>query len=135
MSETTVAQLMDCWPGLEDPPANFSRLRVKFDEDPTHYTLKKLNKFRKKFCSHVRLSQFILLLIRVESGSFFAMWCIPSVLVPELIQSITQISTGFYCYEHILSLSVDDKCIYHATAELNVSLPKQVILFPLDQVS
>ena len=136
MRQTTVAQLMDCWPGLEELPANFSQIRVKFNNNPAQYTLKRLNKFRKKFCSHIRLSHFILLLIRVEPGSFYAIWHIPSVLIPDLMKSANQIGDGFYHYEHVLSLSIDGVLIYSLnSSEAKSVSSKQVVLFPLDQVS
>ena len=139
MSETTIAQLMDCWPGLEDIPASFSQLRVKFDEDPIHYTLKKLDRFRRKFCGHTRLSHFILLLIRVESGSFYAIWRVPTILVPDLVRMAKQISAGFYQYERILSITVDGDYVYPSATQEATSIPSkqvdQVVLFPLDQVS
>lgn len=46
MQETKVADLMDFWPGKEQPHLNYSLLRAKFSGDPKTYTLERLNNFR-----------------------------------------------------------------------------------------
>ena len=67
MRETTVGDLIDYWPGCEVPDLNYAELKTKFRDDPMIYTLERLNKFRRKFCSQVRLSELIFCLISVES--------------------------------------------------------------------
>ena len=69
MRETTVGDLIDHWPGYEVSDLNYTKLKAKFNGDPKTYTLERLNKFRRKFCSQVRLSVFILGLISLESIS------------------------------------------------------------------
>ena len=63
MRETTVGDLIDHWPGCEVPDLNYAKLKAKFRDDPKTYTLERLNKFRRKFCSQVRdsLSSFFAL--------------------------------------------------------------------------
>ena len=52
MQETTVGDVMEYWPGDEQPRLNnYSKLKAKFSEDPKSYTLERLNNFWRKFCS------------------------------------------------------------------------------------
>ena len=105
--ETTVADVMDIWPGNTDIPLNYTELKAKFEDDPRMYTLEKLDEFRRKFCSQLRLSEFIFWLISMEPGkSFFVIWCIPTAAVPEFVMNLHLIEEGFYIEENILSLSL-----------------------------
>ena len=107
--ETTVAEVMDIWPGNTEIHLNYTKLRAKFEGDPRMYTLEKLDKFRRRFCSQLRLSEFIFWLISMERAlSFFITWCIPTAVVPELIAGMTLIAERFYLEENILSLSITD---------------------------
>ena len=115
MRETTVADLMDYWPGDEQPRLNYSKLRAKFSGDPKTYTLERLNNFRRKFCSKVRLSEFIFGLILLESGeSFYATWLVPSIVAPELKKTINEIDEIFYQDEHVLVVSLDLEVLYQS---------------------
>ena len=42
MKKTTIKQLMNIWPGQQEIPPNFSTLKANIDEDPSTYTLYKL---------------------------------------------------------------------------------------------
>ena len=113
MHQTTVGDVINHWPGDEESHASFSKLRAKFNDDPKTYTLERLNNFRRKFCSRVRLSEFIFGLISLEpSESFFVTWLIPTVVVTQLSKSIHQIEHSFYESEHILSISINEKQLY-----------------------
>ena len=136
MESTTVAQLMVCWPGMDELPPNFSQIRLKFDENPVSYTLKKLNAFRKRFCCHFRLSEFVLMIIRIESGSFFAVWCIPSILVPKLIETASMIDQHFYQCENITSCCINEQCLYNSSTTSAISqYPFQMVVEPLNRVN
>ena len=116
MTETKVGDLIDHWPGCEVSDLNYARLKVKFKDDPMTYTLERLNNFRRKFCSQVRLSEFIFCLISLESTeSFFATWIVPTAIVPELSKSMQQLDEGYYQEEHILSVFVELH-VYASTA-------------------
>ena len=120
MRVTTVGDVMDHWPGVKESHVNYSELRIKFRDDPKTYTLERLNIFRRKFCSEVRLSEFIFGLISLEpSESFFVTWLIPTVVVPELNKSVCQVEYGFYEPERILSISVDQEQLYPPSYHLN----------------
>ena len=105
--ETTVQQLINHWPGQRDIPPHFEELRAVIDEDPSTYTLRKLDNLRKKFCSETRLSEIVLVLIRVgRKHSFTLSWGVPSIFVPQL-KSVISSLRSFYQREHIFSVTVD----------------------------
>lgn len=106
--ETTVADVMNIWPRNIDIHLNYAKLRAKFEGDPRTYTLEKLDKFRKKFCSQLWLSNFICWLISMEPGiSFFdIIWCIPTAAVPEFVMNLHLLEEEFYIEESVLSLSL-----------------------------
>ena len=113
MRETTVGAIMDCFPGDAEPSVDYSKLKMKFKDDPKTYTLERLNNFRRKFCSTIRLSEFIFGLISLETTeSFFATWIIPTLAVPELMKAVREIDEHFYELEHIMSMSVDQEQLY-----------------------
>ena len=113
MKKTTVKQLMSVWPGQQEIPPTFSKLRAKIDEDPSAYTLYDLDQLRKRFCSGVKLSDIVLVLIGLEtSNSFIAEWLIPSALIPQLIESARELDYGFYLQKRVLKMSVDEKQIF-----------------------
>ena len=114
MKQTTVGQLMDLWPGEQDVPPDFSILMAKVNEDPYSYSLEKLDILRKKYCAQAKLSDIVCVIIGVgKSSSFLAMLLIPSVLVPDLIESTRQIKDNFFQGESIASLSVDSRWLYN----------------------
>ena len=67
MRETIVGDLINHWPGREVIDLNYAKFKAKFKDDPMTYTLERLNQFRRRFCSQVRLSELIFCLISVES--------------------------------------------------------------------
>ena len=67
MRETTVGDLIDHWPGCEVSDLSYAKVKVKFKDDPMTYTLERLNNFRRRFCSQLRLSEFIFCVISFES--------------------------------------------------------------------
>ena len=112
---TTVSELVEYWPGLEVPQSNYSRLRAKIGDDPGTYTLEELDNFRRKFFSHMRLSDFVsvsILILLEHANSFVAIWRIPAVVVPELIGAFSQMDSILFQAEHILELSVDERTLY-----------------------
>ena len=110
--ETTVAELMDHWNGIEDKTLNFEELEVRFGEDPTKCNLERLNKHRKKFCIRYQLSEFVMVLIFLKPGSYIAVWQIPSVLFVDAIESAIQKDDPFMDKERILSVAIAGKQIY-----------------------
>lgn len=115
---TTISDLVEYWPGLELPESNYSRLRAKIGGDPGTYTLEELDKFRRTFFGQMRLSEFVsasILLQLERSNSFVAMWLIPTVVVPELVEATKQqlgTVNVFFQEEQVLQLSVDKQTLY-----------------------
>ena len=113
MKNTTVKELMSVWPGQQEIPPTFSKLKAKIDENPSTYTLYDLDQLRKRFCSGIKLTDIVLVLIGLEmSNSFIAEWLIPSALIPRLIKSARELDYGFYLQKRILEMSVDEKQIF-----------------------
>ena len=114
MRETTVGDLIDYWPGGEELHAqNYSKLKIKFHDDPKTYTLERLNEFRRRFCSKLRLSDFIFGLIRIEAGeSFFVTWLVPVVMSSELAKMISEIEENFYQMEHVIMILLNQTILY-----------------------
>ena len=118
---TMVGDLIDHWPDYKVSDLNYSKLKAKFKGDPKMYTLEKLNRFRRKFCSRIRLSEFIFGLISLESAeSFFATWIIPTAVTPEWIEAIQQLDEGFFLREHVVLMSVNEKQVYPCDAQAEV---------------
>ena len=124
MKKTTLKKLMDVWPGQQEIPPNFSKLRAKIDDYPPTYTLYELEQLRKRFCSGTKLTDIVLVLIGLETAnSFIAEWLIPSALVPQLIESVRQLDFGFYLRERILKMTVDEKQIFPMLPDAKPKVP------------
>ena len=114
-SETTVRDLINFWPGRQDLPSKLSMLKAKLDLDPTLCKLEELNSIKKRFFSQLQLSHMICALVAVKEAtlnSFFAIWAIPSTIVPELMEAACKIGTKFYQKKKIITISVDVKQLY-----------------------
>ena len=110
--ETTVQHLMDHWPGRRDVPPHFEELRAVINEDPSKYTLRQLDNLRKRFCSEIRLSETVLILIRFgKKNSFVVRWVFPSIFVPQL-KSVISSLRSFYQRENIFSVTVGRQRLY-----------------------
>ena len=125
--ETTVAELMDHWDGIEDESLKFTELQVRFGEDPTECTLERLDRFRKKICSRYKLSEFVMILIHLKPGSFIAFWRIPTVLVPDITESVSQRDDPFFDKEKLLSITVAGKQIFSVSSDEATGLAIKVI--------
>ena len=112
---TTISELIDYWPGLDLPQIDHKMLRTKFDDDPKSYTLEKLDYFRNRFYSKLRLSEFVavsILAFLKPANSFIAMWFLPTVVVPELIEAFGQMDSTFFQDEQMLEISLGDRMLY-----------------------
>ena len=114
MKQTTIKELIDCLPGQTETPPNFDVLKAKIGEDASKCTLERINILRKRFCAEVKLSEVIFCLIALEdSNSFIISWLVPSILVPDLIESAREIKESFFNTESIMSLSVGNQWLYN----------------------
>ena len=122
--QTTVEQLIDIWPGEREASPHMKELIALIDEDPSTYTLRRLNDLRKKLCNVVKLSETVLTFIGVgRKSSFILSLMIPSILLPEVKSVISSLSI-FYQKEHIISIIVDKKTLFSIVVshDLNLSL-------------
>ena len=112
LDETTVQQLMDHWPGRRDKPPHFEELIAIIGEDPSTYTLRKLDNLRKEVCSETRLSEIVLVLIRIgRKRSYTLSWVVPSIFVPQL-KSVISSLRNFFQRKHIISVTVGRQRLY-----------------------
>ena len=124
MEKTTVKELMDHWPGQQEIPAGFSKLRAKIDEDPTTYTLFQLDQLRKRYCCEIKLTELVFVIIGLKvANSFIVEWLIPSSLVPHLVESARNLDFGFYLREHILKVTVDEKQLFPFLPDAKPKVP------------
>ena len=113
MKQTTIKELIDCLPGQKETPPNFEVLKAKIGEDASKCTLERVNTLRKRFCAEVKLSEIIFCLIALEdSNSFIVSWLVPSILVPDLMESLRNVEESFFNMENIISLSVGNRLMY-----------------------
>ena len=124
MKKITVKELMSVWHGQQEIPPTFSKLKAKIDENPSTYTLYDLDQLRKRFCSAIKLTDIVLVLIGLEmSNSFIAEWLIPSAYIHQLIKSARKFDYGFYLQEHILKMSVDEEQIFSMLPDVKPKAP------------
>ena len=127
MKETTIKQLIetDCLPGRTEIPPNFCIIKAKIGEDASKCTLEYLNKIRKKYCSHVKLSEIVYHLVAVvESNSFIVRWLVPSALVDGIVKSTRSIDQSFYQENKITSLTLDGIWLYMNESEIDAMWSK-----------
>ena len=117
--ETTVGDLIEYWPGHKINEENdvlvYSRLKIKFGGDPKTYTLERLDKFRRKFCNELKLSEcisvFVLKLLE-SASSFYATWLIPSLIASDIAKAVTRVDNGFYLMERVVHVLLDERSLY-----------------------
>ena len=119
--ETTVAELMNHWDGIEDQSLNYAELKVRFGEDPSECTLENLDKRRKRFCSQYRLSELVMILINLKPGSFIAVWRIPTLLIGEMMESAGQMDKTFCHKNKIWAVFIDEKRVYSSISPISYS--------------
>ena len=71
LSQTTVLQVMDHWPGQHDIPPHFEKLMAVINGDPKTLTLQELDYLRKKVCIETRLLETIQILIGIGTKELF----------------------------------------------------------------
>ena len=115
---TTISELIDCWPGLKVPQIDHKVLRAKFSGDPRSYTLEKLDSFRNRFYNELRHSEFVAVSILMSleaANSFIAVWFIPTVVVQDVTEAISQMDKVFFQTEQILELSLGELTLYQSS--------------------
>ena len=113
LKQTTIQQLIDCWPCQEEEDPKVYKMIAKIDKDAKSCSLHELNTLRRKICVSVRLSDVISAAVSFgNSTSFIVTWSLPSVLAPHVITSINETEEDFFLTEKIESLFVGDVKVY-----------------------
>ena len=115
MKETTIKEFMGhCkWFGEEAKSHKLSKLITKINGNPATYTLYDLDQLRRRFCAGVKMTEVVFVLIGLDSAnSFLALWAVPTLLVPQLIEAVKALDFGFYLRLGILKVTVDDRQIF-----------------------
>ena len=121
IDETTIEHLTEVWPGHQDIPRNFEKLRVVIDKDPRTYTLRQLNELRRKFCCETTLTEIVLVLIGVgKKNSFLVTWIVPSMYVAQLKPMIGKLKSlkTFFKTERITSITLGTQRLYSIAVRL-----------------
>ena len=114
MDETTIKQLIDHLPGKLEAPPNFELLKAKIDKDASACTLAEIDCKRRRLCGEVKLSDIVFRLIALEdSTSFIISFIVPSVLLPDIIESSGKLDNSFFQRESIAYLSVGNRWVCH----------------------
>ena len=117
LDETTVQELIDYWPGRQDIPPHFEELKAVVYQYPKVYSLRELDNLRRNLCGETKLSEMVFILKRVgKVNSFSVSWLVASILVSELIESLSRMDESFYEKEFIYSISVNQQQLYFSVA-------------------
>lgn len=102
MKITTVGQLMDVWPSQQEIPPSFSKVKAKFDQKATTYTLYELDMLRRRFCCEIKLTAIVFILIGVGlTNSVVAEWLVSTVLIPHITKSTKILDLEFFLQRHV----------------------------------
>ena len=114
MKQTTIQQLIDFWPRAHHEVSPYiSEIIAIIKKDPQHCYLNDLDNIRKDICIHIRLTDVISGIARVENfKSFVVVWSLPSILAPNVVNMMNQIEEEFFEKQKIALLFVDTKQIY-----------------------
>ena len=115
MKQTTIQQLIAAhMPGEPKVPPDFQYLKAKINKDATRYTLAEIDDLRRTFCAEIRLSEIVFHLVALKhSSSFIISFIVPSILVPDVIESAMKLDDSFFQRENITYLSVGSRWVYH----------------------
>ena len=121
IDETTVQQLLDHWHGKHEIPPHFEKLQAVIGADPCSYTLRQVDNLRRKFCSEVKLSETVLVLIGVgKTNSFIIRWAVSSVCLTRLKSAIGDLKV-FYQSEMIFSITLGRERLYSIAVSQHLS--------------
>ena len=113
MQKTTIQQLIDHLPGQPKVPPNFELLKAKLDKDAKEYSMAELSSLRTRFCAEIKLSEIVFHFIALEnSRSFIVFFIVPSVLLPDVIESIRKLDNSFFRRESIAFFYIRNRWLY-----------------------
>ena len=113
MNETTIKQLINHLPGKAKSPPHFEILKAKIDKDASTCTLAEIECMRRGMCSEVKLSDIVFRLIALQhSNSFIISFIVPSVLLPDVIESARKLDNSFFQRESIAFFYIRNGWLY-----------------------
>ena len=114
MQQTTIQQLIAArLPGEPEIPPKFELLEAKISQDATKYTLAEMNDLRRTFCAETRLSEIVFHLVALKhSNSFIISFIVPSILLPDVIESARKLDDSFFRRESIAFFYVRNHWLY-----------------------
>ena len=113
MKNTTVAEVINHWPGRRLHSTDFKKLWMKIGDNMQTYTLQKLNELRRKHSCHLQLSVILSGIVDIApASSFFVAWAVPTWAIDEVTKAIRHVDPTFYESEHITMVILDDKLVY-----------------------
>ena len=124
--KTTIAELIENWPGRKHIPPTYCNVSAKIDLNPNKCTLYRLNKIRIELTEQFlpTLSDFAMIIhCKFSSGSIKVGWAIALDLVPALTNKICEPeSSSFFETRLIVSFSIRGIQVYplprHRSLEL-----------------
>ena len=69
-------------------PCNLRKLVTKHNKSWMDRTLEEVEQFQEKFSVKFSLSKFSLILIQIEKGSVLITWCLPTAVVPHMVDQL-----------------------------------------------
>ncbi len=123
--KTTIAELIENWPGRKHIPPTYCNASAKIDLNPKECTLYHLNKIRIELAEKFlpTLSDFAMILCNFSRSSIIVGWAIALDLVPALTNKICEPeSSSFFETRLIVSFSIRGIQVYplprHRSLEL-----------------
>ena len=114
MQQTTIQQLIAArLPGEPEIPPKFELLKAKISQDATKYTLAEINDLRRILCCEIRLCEIVFHLVALEdSNSFIISFIVPSVFLPDVIESARKLDNSFFQRESITFFYIRNGWLY-----------------------
>ena len=105
----------------------FNKLTVKIDANVTDHTLEYVNNLWKSLTNQFALPRLAMILHKVAEGCIGVTWLFPANLVKH-ITTMVQETANKFAEEHILSVMLEEKCIYPMETEPSVLDTKSPLL-------
>ena len=118
LDETTIQEMIDFkWPGQQELPPNFEKLRAVINNNPRTYTLRKLDNLRKAICKETQLSEIIFVFIgAANANSFVISLMIHSIFINVVKEAIIGIDYAVFESENIISMLLNQQYLYLSPA-------------------
>ena len=122
--EVTVDEIIEYFNGLQEPPSEFSVLRVKMDYDPQACTLDRVCDICQQLCVLTKLPfgpEFLpFQKCEMEANSLYAVWFMPKGFRIPFRRAIYQLDIDVLRKHRLLKLTVDEVVLYPVGAKSSV---------------